>query len=34
MIWTSDSKWVVLYSTLASLFIFSWAFVPGVRTRG
>ena len=28
MIWTSDSKWIVLYSTLASLFIFSWAFVP------
>jgi hypothetical protein len=28
MIWTADSKWIVLYSTLATLFIFSWAFVP------
>jgi hypothetical protein len=28
MIWTSDTKWVVLYSTLATLFIFSWAYIP------
>jgi hypothetical protein len=28
MIWTSDSKWIVLYSTLATLFISSWAFIP------
>jgi hypothetical protein len=28
MIWTSDSRWIVLYSTLATLFICSWAFVP------
>jgi hypothetical protein len=28
MIWTSDTKWVVLYSTLATLFICSWAYIP------
>jgi len=28
MIWTSDSKWIVLYSTLATLFICSWAYIP------
>jgi hypothetical protein len=28
MIWTSDSRWIVLYSTLATLFICSWAIFP------
>ena len=28
MIWTSDSKWIVLYSSLATLFICSWAYIP------
>ena len=28
MVWTSDTKWVVLYSTLATLFICSWAYIP------
>jgi hypothetical protein len=28
MIWTSDTKWIVLYSTLATLFICSWAYIP------
>jgi hypothetical protein len=28
MIWTSDSRWIVLYSTLAAVFICSWAIVP------
>jgi hypothetical protein len=28
MIWTSDSKWIVLYSILGTLFIWSWAYVP------
>jgi hypothetical protein len=28
MIWTSDSKWIVLYFSLATLFICSWAYIP------
>ena len=28
MTWTSDSKWVVLYSALVTLIIVSWAYVP------
>jgi hypothetical protein len=28
MTWTSDSKWVVLYSVLVTLIIVSWAYVP------
>jgi hypothetical protein len=28
MTWTSDSKWVVLYSILVTLIIVSWAYVP------
>ena len=28
MIWTSDGKWIMVYSTLATLFICSWACVP------
>jgi hypothetical protein len=28
MFWTSDSKWIALYSTLATLFICSWAYIP------
>jgi hypothetical protein len=28
MAWTSDSKWVVLYSVLVTLIIVSWAYVP------
>jgi hypothetical protein len=28
MVWTSDTKWVALYSTLATLFICSWAYIP------
>ena len=28
MSWTSDSKWIALYSTLATLFICSWAYIP------
>ena len=28
MTWTSDSKWVVIYSILVTLFIVSWAYVP------
>jgi hypothetical protein len=28
MTWNPDSKWVVLYSILVTLFIMSWAYVP------
>ena len=28
MFWTSDSKWIAFYSTLATLFICSWAYIP------
>jgi hypothetical protein len=28
MIWTPDSKWIVLYSSLATLFICSWVYIP------
>jgi hypothetical protein len=28
VIWTSDSKWVALYSILVALLILSWAYVP------
>ena len=28
MVWTSDIKWVALYSTLATLLICSWAYIP------
>ena len=28
MTWTSDSKWVVIYSVLVTLIIVSWAYVP------
>jgi hypothetical protein len=26
--WTSDTKWVVLYSVMAAGFILAWAYVP------
>jgi hypothetical protein len=28
MIWTADNKWIVLYCGLATLFIWSWAYIP------
>jgi hypothetical protein len=28
MTWTSDSKWIVVHSTLATLLILSWAYIP------
>jgi hypothetical protein len=28
MFWTSDSKWIALYSTLATLFICLWVYIP------
>jgi hypothetical protein len=28
MSWTSDSKWVVMYSFLVILFILAWAYIP------
>ena len=28
MTWTSDSKWVAIYSILVTLMIVSWAYVP------
>ena len=26
--WTSDSKWVLMYSVLLILFVLAWAFIP------
>jgi hypothetical protein len=28
MTWTSDSKWMVIHSTLATLLILAWAYIP------
>ena len=28
MTWSSDSKWVLIYTILAALLIYSWAVVP------
>jgi hypothetical protein len=28
MTWTSDSKWVLMYSVLIILFILAWAYIP------
>jgi hypothetical protein len=28
MTWTSDTKWVLIYSILVTLFMLSWAYVP------
>jgi hypothetical protein len=28
MTWTSDGKWIAVHSTLATLLILAWAYVP------
>ena len=28
MTWTSDSKWIVVHSTLVTLIMLSWAYIP------
>ena len=28
MTWTSDSKWIAAHSTLATLLILAWAYIP------
>jgi len=28
MAWTSDSKWIALHSTLATLLVLAWAYIP------
>jgi hypothetical protein len=28
MTWASDGKWIVIHSTLATLLILSWAYIP------
>ena len=28
MTWSSDSTWVLLYTIVAALFVYSWAVVP------
>jgi len=28
MTWTSDTKWVLIYSILVTLLMLSWAYIP------
>jgi len=28
MAWTSDSRWIAVHSTLATLLVLAWAYIP------